>query len=234
MSRDILLLHGWGAEGGSMELIAKEFADDHCTMPDLPGFGEEPEPSKSFDSMDYAAWVSEYCKNHNLRPDILIGHSNGGKVAIQLVAEGLVKPRLLVLIAPAIYHKEVPVWKKLLVTILKPFKFLSKYRFFKKLLFKTIGSPDYGKLNSPIMKETFRRLLKDSVISKLHQIDVPTVIFWGTNDKYTPFDHAHILHHLVFGSKLVPIEGKGHFIHKYQADFIAREVKKFMMEQNIN
>ncbi len=228
----ILSLHGWGAKKESMEPLLKDL--DKLTPktdilnPDLPGFGNEKEPPKPWGSKNYALWVENLCDNKKFNPDILIGHSNGGKIALRLITEGLIIPKYLILIAPSFIKHDVAFWKKILVNLFKPFKFLSKIKIFRKIFFKVLGSPDYHKLQSEIMKETFRKCVSEDLSDLLYKIKVPTLILWGTKDTYTPFSDAKILNKRITKSKLVDIKNGSHFIHKTHSKELATEIAKFI------
>jgi pimeloyl-ACP methyl ester carboxylesterase len=51
---------------------------------DLPGFGATPEPEAGWTTADYAAWLAEILAGLD-RP-VLLGHSFGGRIAVQLAA----------------------------------------------------------------------------------------------------------------------------------------------------
>lgn len=82
--RRILALHGWGrthedfaAALGSLPVIA----------PDLPGFGSTPPPPEAWGSVDYAAALAPLFADTDLAPPVVVvGHSFGGRVAVQLAA----------------------------------------------------------------------------------------------------------------------------------------------------
>src|SRR5947207_408606 len=42
--------------------------------------------------------------------------------------------------------------------------------------------------------------------------EVPTLIVWGDRDRIIPVAHAHLTHELIPGSRLVVVEGAGHFL----------------------
>jgi pimeloyl-ACP methyl ester carboxylesterase len=42
--------------------------------------------------------------------------------------------------------------------------------------------------------------------------EVPTLIVWGDRDRIIPVDHAYVTHELILGSRLVVVEGAGHFL----------------------
>lgn len=89
MTKQIICLTGWGQKPDSLEFI---FSD--------PRFS-----SYSISSVDYSRFgdVDEFFPDvaaRNLNPDILIGWSLGGQLALRLINKNICKPQLLILIAP--------------------------------------------------------------------------------------------------------------------------------------
>lgn len=88
-SRSIICLSGWGQKHNSLESIFSESCFD-------PFF---------VSSIDYSAYSSpdkffEDIKSQNLDAEILIGWSLGGQLAIRLIEQKIINPKLLILIAP--------------------------------------------------------------------------------------------------------------------------------------
>ncbi len=89
MSKKILCLSGWGQKSDSLETIFKESDFD-------PFF---------VSSFDYSTFdnVSDFLENFKLQnsnPEILIGWSLGGQLAVRLIEQKIISPKLLILLAP--------------------------------------------------------------------------------------------------------------------------------------
>ena len=82
----IVMLHGWGSNITLFENSAKLVSEKFYTVaPDMPGFGETPEPPTAWTVDDYTDFVIEFIKKLGLKRVILLGHSFGGRVIIKLV-----------------------------------------------------------------------------------------------------------------------------------------------------
>src|ERR1700730_2822990 len=79
---EVVGLHGWAR---SREDLAGPLAGLNALALDLPGFGASPEPPAAWDSRAYAALVAEVLAGLD-RPQVLLGHSFGGRVAVKLAA----------------------------------------------------------------------------------------------------------------------------------------------------
>ncbi len=86
--KNILCLSGWGQKFDSLEFIFKE-----SSLFD-PFFVSSVNYSEFLSSKEFFANL----KDQN--PEILIGWSLGGQLAIRAIEKGILKPRLLILIAP--------------------------------------------------------------------------------------------------------------------------------------
>lgn len=89
MSKEILCLSGWGQKFDSLEFIFKESNFD-------PFFVSSIDHSAFDDVEKFFSFV----KSKNLNPEILVGWSLGGQLAIRLIQQKILNPKLLVLIAP--------------------------------------------------------------------------------------------------------------------------------------
>ena len=139
--------------------LALDLADSyHVIALDLPGFGESEMPDKPWGLIDYANFVSEFCNKIHLEPNVVVGHSNGGSIAIKAVASNNLKPVKLVLLASA-GIRENSIKKsaqKKAAHLVKPFiKILPKTNqdSIKQKIYKTIGSDLY---TAEHMRETFK------------------------------------------------------------------------------
>ena len=82
----VVALHGWGRTRADWNATLQGY--DALAL-DLPGFGATPAPDSGWSTSEYAEWVGE-CLDEVLgsggeRP-VLVGHSFGGRVAVQLAA----------------------------------------------------------------------------------------------------------------------------------------------------
>ncbi len=64
---------------------------------------------------------------------------------------------------------------------------------------------------------------------KLGALGVPTLLLWGEDDQFAPLSGAHRFEREIPGSRLVSIEGAGHFIFDERPGRCAREVAGFLL-----
>ena len=226
----LVCLHGWGGSKESFTELrqALQGVDIHILTPDLPGFGQEPEPEKPWTVDDYADWAGHYIQKHVDGPFILLGHSHGGRMGIKLATRNTLPIEHLILCAAAgIRHPRhfkriagltlaksgdlflsIPGCKKL-----KPLG--------KKLLYKLVRVHDYERA-SPVMRQSLIKISKEDLRPLLKNITTPTDIFWGIEDKMTPCSDAKIMKREIPHSALHEFEGTRHSVHRERAVEIAR------------
>jgi pimeloyl-ACP methyl ester carboxylesterase len=101
VGRTILLLHGWGDDHHTFKQLQTSLKGFNTVALDLPGFGQTQAPQAIWTLDDYAKFISSFLGKTNLKPYAIIGHSNGGAVAIRGLAMGVLDCERLVLLAAA-------------------------------------------------------------------------------------------------------------------------------------
>lgn len=236
----LLCLHGWGGSSESFQELRQALRDVDIEIlsPDLPGFGEEPEPTRPWSIDDYAEWVETYLQNEqNTRPSmkeapaiLLLGHSHGGRIAIRLAKRKNIALQHLYLCAAAGIRHPRHLRRIIGLTLAKTGSFFlslpgaSMLRpFGKKWLYKLIRVHDYERA-SPIMRQTLINVSREDLTPELSMIDVPTDIFWGTDDRMTPYADAKIMEKNIPKSVLHTYPGVRHRIHRERAAEIAQVI----------
>lgn len=213
----LLILHGWGA---NKELMKKAFADefkDFCHLyVDLCGFGKS-SICKALNSFEYAQILNEFLKQKQIKPQIIIAHSFGGKIAALLSQNFKLKSLILLSSAGIVWKKSLKVRAK--IAIFKAFKWLklAKIRSF-------FASKDVKGMNQT-MYETFKNVVDEDFREIFSKVECKTLIFWGIDDRATPLKSGETIHALIKNSQFYPLQG-GHFFFLENASFIAKEVLK--------
>lgn len=108
----VVLLHGLFGSGGNLGALARALRDDYRVFSlDLPGHGESGVPDP-FDLPGMAAGVSAWLDGQGIESAAFVGHSLGGKVAMELALAAPSRVAALVVadIAPVDYppgHEDV-------------------------------------------------------------------------------------------------------------------------------
>jgi pimeloyl-ACP methyl ester carboxylesterase len=99
--RIAVCLHGITSNAGSWSRVAAELRNRGLAVvaPDLRGHGGSPKPVEGYGLDDLLHDLADSCEQ---APELLIGHSFGGTLAILAAAESIIRPRTLVLLDPVI------------------------------------------------------------------------------------------------------------------------------------
>ncbi|PZU43674.1 MAG: alpha/beta hydrolase [Microbacterium sp.] len=96
-----LLLHGIGM-GRSVYLDLVRQLPGRVVALDLPGFGEAPEPERTFTMERHADLVAAYLRDAGEQPVVVIGHSMGSQIAAELAARHAALVSGVVLAGPTV------------------------------------------------------------------------------------------------------------------------------------
>lgn len=161
---------------------------------------------------------------------IVIGHSNGGRIALAFAAKYPDKIKQLILIDSAgIYHNELPLRIKRTVfgAAAKIGKKITQSETIRKILYKLAGESDY-KNATPQMRKTMANLISADLAPELSKITAPTLIIWGAKDKATPLSDGRLMNQQIKNSSLYIIEGAGHSPHATNAKEVADVARRFI------
>lgn len=220
--KKIIILHGWAYEHTKWvpfvnELIKKNF---DIKLFNIPGLTAPLETVWNLDN--YVAWLHQNLKNED--KVILLGHSNGGRIALAFAHKYPQKISHLILIASAgIYHRSL---KRLIFTpIAKLGKAILPFSFLKTLLYKLAREHDYEQAD-PIVKKTLINLISADLTPMLSAIGVPTTLIWGSHDRTTPLSDGRKIHKLVKNSQLYVISGARHSPQFTYIDEVVKIIKQ--------
>lgn len=233
--KTILLLHGWADRLETFKLLMPELAKNyHVLAVDLPGFGTTQAPKDVWDLDDYARFVADFLKKLEARTDLLavVGHSNGGAVAVRASALGLVQPTKLVLLASSGVRDTAGVKRAAIKLVAKTGKVLTLWlpkntrKKLQKKLYGTVGS---DMLITPELIETFKRTVRQDIQTDAAGLQLPTLLIYGGEDAATPVASiGKKLHSLIKNSRLEVITGADHFVHQAKPSQVLKLIQDFL------
>ena len=177
---DLYIIHGWTYTVEPWKNTLEILRENGITvkMLNVPGLTE---PSKKVYTIDdYVKWANQEI------PDgaIALGHSNGGRILLNLCAKKPKKLKHLILLdAAGIYEPSRR--KRLVERVAKIGKPLKKIPIIDKAFHRLTGSTDYSKAPEN-MKKTLANMLSSDKDLDLSKVDTPTFILWGKKDTTTP------------------------------------------------
>ena len=209
----VVFLHGWGADLNSFLWLKDFLIDDYSILfLDFCGFGKTPEPEKSYSVSDYVFDLKKLLNKFDIEELVFIAHSFGGRVAIKFLFyyQFDYKKVSLCLVDSAGVLPRRTLKYRLRVSRYKKLKKKAEKNFWLKEKLEKFGSNDY-KVLSPVMKQTFIKVVNEDLSKFAKFLKCKTLIVWGRKDTETKPYMARKLKRLIKGSKLVFIKNSGHF-----------------------
>lgn len=177
---DLYIIHGWTYTVEPWRSTIKLLRSYGLNVKMLHVPGLTSPSDKVFTIEDYMKWA-----NANI-PDgaVALGHSNGGRILLNLCAK---KPnklsRLILLDAAGIYEPSKK--KQLVEKIAKIGKPLKKIPLVNKAFHRVTGTTDYSRAPEN-MKQTLVNMLESDKNLDLSKVTTRTFILWGKKDTVTP------------------------------------------------
>jgi pimeloyl-ACP methyl ester carboxylesterase len=232
--KPILFIHGIaGCWQNWLENLPHFGRTNRAIALDLPGFGESPMPSWPIDMPAYGRLIHDFCEKLGIdRVAALVGNSMGGFVATEAVIERPSRFDRLVLVSAAgisFAEAEGRRGEAALGMLEATFPFLvGPHRSYvtrprgRKLAFGSIfHNPNRLRpellqeqlapsIDSPGFGPALRAIGGYDTRHRLPEIEVPTLVVWGLNDRIVPVEAAIGYHRLVADSRLELFERTGH------------------------
>ena len=215
--KKIVILHGWTKSKASWDAVVSCLRTKGADVlfPDIPGLTDGTDPVWGLD--DYVEWLKSMVGNESI---VLVGHSNGGRIAIAFSAAYPQQVERLVLVDSA----GIPLKDPIVLAKNQIFKLIAKAgRKFttsekmRSVLYKAARVSDYpnATLN---MRKTMENLIKVDLTSVLSRVKAPTLIIWGDQDRVTPLVMAKTLVQNIADARLELIPGGRHAPHGTHPD----------------
>lgn len=233
-AKTVLLLHGWGDSLKTFAGLQKALSEDFTVVSlDLPGFGGSQAPPRAWGLQEYAELAAAFLRKITV-PALyaVVGHSNGGAVAIYGLAHNILKAQKLVLLGAAGIRDQQKGRRQALNALAKTGRAAtawlpaSQQQKLRQKLYTAAGS---DLLTVPHMQETFKKIVNQDVQAEAAQLKLPTLLIYGQDDTETPPAYGERYQNLISGSTLEVISGSGHFVHQEQPQLIQNLVQEFLV-----
>jgi pimeloyl-ACP methyl ester carboxylesterase len=221
---DVLALPGWMRTVADYDQTLRDFA---ALAIDLPGFGgAQAPPSSAWSTGQYAEALLPALEAF-ATPPVLVGHSFGGRVALQLATMRPDAIRALVLtgVPELIAHdKSKPNFLHRSIRALHRRGLVSNARL--ELWKGQHGSADYRNATG-VMRDILVKAVSENYEAQLRSLSVPTTFIWGENDTAAPLtDVEQALELVPAGTATLKIlKGVGHLTPLEAPDAIASAIR---------
>jgi pimeloyl-ACP methyl ester carboxylesterase len=228
----LLVLHGWGASIEAVYPIITGLAPVATVYAlDLPGFGQSELPPTPWGVDDYQAFVAAFMDALAIEHPAIVGHSNGGRIAIRMAATEPQRVSRLVLVDSAGIRPKRTLRYYRRVGMAKVGKHAARFlgppgERLRSLLVSHAASADYAAAGP--MRPTLVRLVNSDLREYLPHIDASTLLVWGAEDTETPVVDGRLMESLIPDAGLVVLEHAGHYSYIDQSTRFARIVSHFL------
>lgn len=205
----VLALHGWRRSRADFAAVLGDPPALDAIAIDLPGFGAAPPPPRVWGSPEYADAVVPVL-DEMATPVVLVGHSFGGRVAVQLAARHPAGVGALVLSGVPLIRRSVarrPRWRFRAARSLHRAGLLSEPRM--ERLRQRHGSSDYRAAQG-VMRDVLVRTVNEDYEQPLAAIGCPLILVWGSDDDVAPVSIARELAARSGSATLIEVPGAGH------------------------
>ncbi len=225
----LFILHGWTYQTDTwqplLEILRSRDVDFEFLH--IPGLTDSTNPIWTLD--DYVEWLRQ--KTSAYEKVILLGHSNGGRIALAFAAAYPEKVERLILEDSAgIPPRGWRAFKRdTFRLIAKVGTMLAKSATLRSLFYHIIRERDYRDA-TPEMRITMSRLVSADLSAILHKIKTPTLIIWGARDVTTPLSDGEIIRAGITNSRMIIIPDARHSPHRTHtermAEIITEELRR--------
>ena len=202
---------------------------------DLPGFGASPMPEWEIDVPAYGRLIHDFCEKLDLGSDvILVGNSLGGLVVLDALTStpGAFGPLVLVSSAGLIntwspeergaaiaatwrtFGPSVATEAKWVVSRPRARRFFWRrfVRYPERLRPELLWEQMTAGLRGAAFTDALRAVIRFDIRDRLAEIEAPTLIVWGSDDRIIPVRAGYSLHRRIPGSRLEIFERTGHVL----------------------
>lgn len=235
----LLLVHGLMVTGEMFEPVLEQLATRHrVIVPDMRGHGQSRGLPPPYTAAQLASDLARLLDHLGLHSTAVLGYSQGGAIAQQLVLDHPGRCERLVLACT--YAFNMSTTREWLEGHLAPLliRTLGMKRLADLVVSQSMLQVDQERANwlADLMANQDRTLMlaawKETMAfdsrKRLAEIRCPTLVIAGSNDQGVPIHHAQMLHDGIPGSQLVMIDGADHALIWTHTDEFLRVTEEFL------
>lgn len=246
----ILFIHGFASSTYTFQRLIPLFKDNYSIIAiNLPGFGKS-EKSKTYQYSftNYASLIGECLDYFNLREVFIAGHSMGGQIALYFAKMAPDRIKKLVLLGSSGYLKKakphlryssyIPYFQ-LFVKWLVNRKTVNQYlenvfyehSFIDEKMVQEYSQPLRDKCFYTCLIRLLRHREGDLPEEQLQQINVPTLLLWGEEDKVVPLNVGMKLEKDIPNAKLITYKHTGHLLTEERYQQVYNDIVRYFSSE---
>ena len=178
----LVLVHGIGMSHRSFGRLARELRDTYRVIAvDLPGFGGAPRPGRSLGIEGHAAAVAAALDALGVDACVVVGHSMGTQVAVELACTRPDLVEAVVLIGPVIDDRRPSLRRQVATLMLDTLE--------ERPGVNIIAATDYLRSFPQVIRE-LRPMLRHPTLARVFALTVPVLVMRGDHDPIVRHDWA--------------------------------------------
>jgi pimeloyl-ACP methyl ester carboxylesterase len=228
--RPVVFIHGAGGSHQHWLYQVRDLSRSSSYALDLPGHGRS-EGAGCNSISAYGDWIVAFLDAAGLEQAVLVGHSMGGAIAMDVVLRYPARVAGLALVATGARLRVAPA-------------ILEGIRQDKEATVRLIAEWSYGPEVTAEMVRLGRRQMVETpvdvlygdfaacdafdVMGRLGEIETPTLVVCGTKDRMTPLKYSIYLLDQIPGATLHQVEGAGHMVMVEKPQAVVQPLEAFL------
>jgi len=210
----VVFIHGAGGTHQHWLYQVRDLAGSPTYAPDLPGHGRS--EGRGWDSIAvYGDWIVSFLDATGLEQAVLVGHSMGGGIALDIALRyptrvgglGLVASGARLRVAPAVFDA---IQQDMQAAV----RLICEWAFGPEATPEMVrlGRRQMGETPAEVLYNDFLACDRFDVMDRLKEIAAPAFVLCGTEDRLTPAKYAVYARDHITGATLHLVEGAGHMV----------------------
>lgn len=220
--RRLYIIHGWSytVEPWEKTLEILRGKGVQVKMLLVPGLTES--SKKVWTVEDYVKWAKKELPDNA----VVLGHSNGGRILLNLMGKYPEKVNHAILLNAAGIYRESKRRDGLRI-LAKSFGWLKRIPILRRIFHKIVGAKDYARAPKN-MQETLKNMLESDKELDFSKVLNEVSILWGEEDKITPLADGQEMHRRLANSTIEVVERWGHAPYITHPAGLAEEILKIL------
>lgn len=232
MSNPLVFIHGAGDNTRAWRAQTTFFGSRAFAV-DLPGHGKRPDTLPAQVSVaDYALAMRKCIKEElHLEQPIIVGHSLGGLIALELGLAYGSELSGLVLIGSGARMRVLPALLEMAQNRPEQAQLSLKQMSTRQQNEPAEEPTQFDEQVRPAPGILYRDLLACNtfdVMEKLSMLHLPTLVLCGVEDRNAPLKYSTYLHAQIVGSSLALIPDAGHYVQREKPDETNRAIEEWL------
>lgn len=229
----VVFLHYFGGAAASWQWVATNLqSDTQCIALNLLGFGGTPTIHK-LSVNHYAQAVQAQLAHLQIKSYHLVGHSMGGKIALQMAANQAPGLQQLILIAPSPpTYEPMPDEEKARLLNNHPSRDNAEETLNNSairhlsLAQRELAIKTHMEVSNSAWNWWLKSGMNENIAAQMHQIDIPVTAILSTDDPVIPYEIVKFeLSSLIPQTQIITTNEVGHLLPLEAPDFIAAQIR---------